>query len=183
MRKNFGPAPLLYPQPVMIIGTWNEDGTANAMNAAWGGIAGNDTIIIDLGAHKTTENILKNKDFTVSIADAPHLVEADYVGIVSGNKVPDKVEKAGLHAKAAENVNAPYFEEFPLTLECRFLESTPYGIAAKILNVTADESILDEKGGIDPAKLQAITYDPYNHDYIVLGETVGHAFSDGNKLK
>ena len=116
MRKNFGAKPFLYPQPVLIIGTYNEDGTANAMNAAWGGICGADKIMIDLSRHRTTDNILRNKEFTVSVADAAHVVEADYVGLVSANKVPDKLEKAGLHTVKSEFVNAPIIEEFLVLL-------------------------------------------------------------------
>ena len=87
MRKNFGAKPFLYPQPVMILGTYDENGKANAMNAAWGGIVGANEIIVDLSAHKTTDNIVKNKAFTVGVADLEHLVACDYVGIVSANNV------------------------------------------------------------------------------------------------
>jgi flavin reductase (DIM6/NTAB) family NADH-FMN oxidoreductase RutF len=108
MRKDFGAKPILYPQPVLIIGTYSEDGTPNAMNAAWGGICGANKIIIDLGQHKTTDNILRSKEFTVAVADAPHMVEADFVGLVSGNNVPDKLAKAGLHTVRSDKVNGSY---------------------------------------------------------------------------
>jgi flavin reductase (DIM6/NTAB) family NADH-FMN oxidoreductase RutF len=182
MRKDFGAKAILYPMPVLIIGTYNEDGTPNGMNAAWGGICGADKIIIDLGTHKTTENIMRNKEFTVSVADAGHVVEADYIGIVSGNNVPDKLAKAGLHTEKSSNVNAPIITEFPITLECKLLRATEDGIVGKIVNVCADEKVLDENGNIDPNKVDAITYDPSHHTYIKLGETVGNAFSDGKKL-
>jgi flavin reductase (DIM6/NTAB) family NADH-FMN oxidoreductase RutF len=183
MRKDFGAQPILYPQPVLIIGTYSEDGTPNAMNAAWGGLCGANKLIIDLASHKTTDNILRNKEFTVAVTDTPHVLEADYVGIVSANKVPDKVAKAGLHTVKSDKVNAPILEEFPITLECRLLRVTEDGIVGEIVNVCADERVLDENGQIDPAKVQAITYDPVRHTYIQLGETVGNAFSDGAKLK
>jgi flavin reductase (DIM6/NTAB) family NADH-FMN oxidoreductase RutF len=163
MRKDFGAQPILYPQPVLIIGTYSEDGTPNAMNAAWGGLCGANKLIIDLASHKTTDNILRNKEFTVAVADAPHVLEADYVGIVSANKVPDKVAKAGLHTVKSDKVNAPILEEFPITLECRLLRVTEDGIVGEIVNVCADERVLDENGQIDPAKVQAITYDPVRH--------------------
>jgi flavin reductase (DIM6/NTAB) family NADH-FMN oxidoreductase RutF len=182
MRKDFGAKPILYPQPVLIIGTYNEDGTPNAMNAAWGGICGADKIIIDLGVHRTTDNIVRNKEFTVAVADASHVVEADYVGIVSGNKVPDKLAKAGLHTEKSDKVNAPIITEFPITLECKLLRVTEDGIVGKIVNVCADERVLDENGEIDPNKVEAITYDTVRHTYIKIGETVGNAFSDGKKL-
>ena len=114
MRKNFGAKPLLYPMPVFIIGTYNPDGTPNAMNAAWGGTADTELISICLGEHRTTDNIFARKAFTVSMADASHVVECDYFGIVSGNDVPDKVERAGFHATKAEFVDAPVFEELPM---------------------------------------------------------------------
>jgi flavin reductase (DIM6/NTAB) family NADH-FMN oxidoreductase RutF len=183
MRKDFGAKPILYPQPVLIIGTYNEDGTPNAMNAAWGGLCGANKIIIDLSQHKTTDNILRNQAFTVAVADTPHMVEADYMGLVSGNKVADKVAKAGLHTEKSGKVNAPIIEEFPITLECKLLRVTEEGIVGEIVNVCAQERVLDENGEIDPAKVQAITYDPVRHTYIQLGETVGNAFSDGAKLK
>jgi flavin reductase (DIM6/NTAB) family NADH-FMN oxidoreductase RutF len=182
MRKDFGAKPILYPQPVLIIGTYNEDGTPNAMNAAWGGICGADKIFIDLGSHRTTDNIVRNKEFTVAVADASHVVEADYVGMVSGNKVPDKLAKAGLHTEKSDKVNAPIITEFPITLECQLLRVTEDGIVGKIVNVCADERVLDENGEIDPNKVEAITYDTVRHTYIQLGETVGNAFSDGKKL-
>ena len=183
MRKNFGAKPFLYPQPVLILGTYNEDGTANAMNAAWGGICDADKIIIDLGSHRTTDNILRNKEFTVAVADATHVVEADYLGVVSGNDVPDKLAKAGLHTSKSEFVNAPIIDEFPMTLECKLLEKTLYGVVGQIINVCIDEAVLDEKGAVDIAKLGAITFDPINSTYVKLGEKVGNAFSDGNKLR
>ena len=102
MRKNFGAKAMCYPMPVFIIGTYNADGTPNAMNAAWGGISEETeiTICIDSG-HKTAQNLLARKAFTVSMATARMLVACDYVGIVSGNKVPDKFAKAGFHATAS----------------------------------------------------------------------------------
>lgn len=183
MRKDFGPKPILYPMPVLILGTYNKDGTPNAMNAAWGGICGENKIIIDLGGHRTTDNLLRNKAFTVAVADAAHVVEADYVGVVSGNEVPDKVARAGLHTVASSRVNAPIIEEFPITLECRLLRVTEEGVVGEILNVCADERVLDGAGQIDPSKVEAITYDPVGHTYIKLGDVVGHAFSDGMRLR
>lgn len=182
MRKNFGAKPFLYPQPVLIIGTYNEDGTANAMNAAWGGLCGADKLIIDLASHRTTDNILRTGEFTVSVADAAHVVEADYVGIVSANKVTDKLEKAGLHTFKSEFVNAPVIEEFPMTFECKLLRQTEDGIVGKIVNVNIDERVLNEQGTVDVDKLGAITFDAMNYAYVKLGERVGNAFSDGKKL-
>lgn len=186
MRKNFGAKPFMYPLPVLIIASYDKDGIPNAMNAAWGGIADYKQIALYLSAeHKTMKNILSKKAFTVSIADAAHVVEADYVGIVSGNNVPDKLDKAGLHTTKSEFVDAPLIDEFPMALECKFVSFDEESelLIGEIVNVCVDEDALSENGSIDPMKLNPITYDPANHAYYTLGEKVGNAFSDGKKLK
>lgn len=186
MKKNFGANPWLYPMPVLIIASYDEDGTPDAMNAAWGGISGNQQISMCLDAgHKTVANIKKRGAFTVSLADAAHVSECDYVGIVSGNDEPDKVAKAGFHTSKSAFVDAPIIDELPMALECRMIsydEETECMIG-EIVNVCADESVLSSDGKIDPAKLQPITFDPVNSAYLVLGEKVGEAFEDGLKLK
>lgn len=185
MRKNFGSKPFVYPQPVFIISTYDENGIVDAMNAAWGCIADYKKIGMYLDArHKTVKNILFKKAFTVSMATVDYVVESDYVGIVSGNDVPNKVDIAGWHTMKSEFVDAPIIEELPLTLECEFesYDEESELMIGKIINVSADECILT-KDKIDPSKLNPITYDPVNHKYIALGETVGNAFKDGNKLK
>ena len=186
MRKNFGPKPYLYPQPVLIIATYGEDGTPDAMNAAWGGISDSNRGAMYLSAgHKTVQNILSRKAFTVSMADEDHVVECDYVGIVSANQVPDKLARAGLHTTISQFVDAPLIDELPMALECRFLsfdEETEL-LLGEIINVSAEEYILGEDGKIDPAKLRPISFDPVNHDYLALGEKVGRAFQDGKRLK
>ena len=186
MRKNFGAKPFLYPQPVLIIATYGEDGTPDAMNAAWGGISDSSQIAMYLSAsHKTVKNILSRKAFTVSMADAAHVVECDYVGIVSGNDVPDKLAKAGLHTVKSEFVDAPLIEELPMALECRFISFDEESelLLGEIVNVCADECILREDGTIDPQKLKPIIFDAANHDYLVIGDKVGNAFEDGKALK
>ena len=185
MRKNFGAQTILYPMPVFIIATYNEDGTPNAMNAAWGGIHDTNQIGICIAPdHKTAKNILKRKYFTVSMADAAHVVPCDYVGIVSGNDVPDKLAKTGFTAIKSDFVDAPVIAELPMTLECRLIsfdEKTGCTVG-EIINVSADESILTE-GKIDPAELRPIIFDPVNHTYLELGGKAGDAFKDGLKLK
>ena len=186
MRKNFGAKPMCYPMPVYIIGTYNADGTPNAMNAAWGGISEDKEISICVSAeHKTTENILARKAFTVSMATAKYVSACDYVGVVSWNKEPDKFAKAGFHATKSEFVDAPLIDELPMAVECKLTsyDSESCRLVGEIVNVSADESVLNEDGKVDPAKLQPITYDPMNHHYLVLGEKVGHAFKDGLALK
>lgn len=126
------------------------------------------------------ENILERKAFTVSVADEAHLVEADYVGLVSGNDVPDKLERSGFHVTRSEFVDAPVIDELPLVLECRLLSYDPntHFMAGEIVNAGADEA-----GMIDPAKLKPLTFDPANGTYWSLGEKMGKAFSDGSQLK
>jgi len=186
MRKNFGAKPILYPQPVFIIATYGEDGTPDAMNAAWGGLSEENEISICVSAaHKTTKNILARKAFTVSMATADTVVACDYVGIASGNDVPDKFEKAGFHATKSELVDAPLIDELPMALECRLIsyDEKTCRLVGEIVNVSADESVLDEKGRIDPTRLRPITFDPSNNAYLVVGEKVGNAFRDGLALK
>lgn len=186
MRKNFGSKPYMYPMPVLIVATYDETGVANAMNAAWGVISDMNQITVYLSAgHKTVKNILAKKAFTVSMADASNVVEADYVGIVSGNKEPDKLEKTGWHTLKSELVDAPIIEELPMTLECKMVsyDEEAECMIGEIVNVSVDESILSEDGKIDLTKFRPIAYDPANHAYWTLGEKVGNAFADGNKLK
>ena len=185
MRKNFGAKPILYPQPVLIIASYDENGTPDAMNAAWGGISETDEISICLSAeHKTVKNILLRKAFTVSMATVETLVPCDYVGIVSGNDVTDKLSRAGLHAVKSEFVDAPLIEELPMALECTLLhyDAESCRMVGRIVNVCAEERILTD-GQIDPSKLHPITYDGMNHAYYVLGERVGSAFQAGRALK
>ena len=185
MRKNFGAKTWLYPMPVLIVGTYDENGMPNAMNAAWGGIYDTNQVMVCLADdHKTTENIKKTGAFTVSFATAKTVVPCDYVGIVSANKVPDKFSKAGFHEQKSEYVNAPIIKELPMTVECKLVKFNEDGICVgEIVNVSADESILDESGTIDVQKLDPIIYDSVTHAYRRLGDAVGRAFSDGKKLK
>lgn len=185
MRKSLGAKTLLYPQVVYIIGTYNEDGTPNAMNAAWGGIMGEDRVAICVDrTHRTTANFKRTGSFTVSPATVDTVVAADYVGIVSGNDVPDKVSRAGFHASKASNVDAPVFDELPLAAECEVVcydEETEV-LIGRIVDISADESVMTDSK-IDPAKLRPIAYDPGMHGYYSMSEKVGSAFRDGNRLK
>ena len=185
MRKNFGAKPMVYPMPVFIVAAYDDDGVANAMNAAWGGISEENEISLCLSAgHKTTKNILARKAFTVSMATADRVAECDYLGVVSGNRVADKVAACGLHTEKSTFVDAPLICELPMAVECRLKHYDPEAcrMVGEIVNVCADESVLTD-GVIDPAKLRPITYDPAAHGYYVLGEKVGQAFSDGLSLK
>ena len=185
MRKNLGAKAILYPMPVLIIGTYDEAGIPNAMNAAWGGISEQTEISICVDdSHKTAENAVKKGAFTVSIADRNNLVAADYVGIVSGNKEKDKIRKSGWTAEKSTFVDAPLFKELPVALECKLksYDKESCRLVGEIVNVCADEAVLDSEGKIDLEKFCPITYDPVHHTYRVLGEVVGKAFSDGKEL-
>ena len=186
--KSFGQKPWVLPQLVLIIGTYNQDGTPNAMNAAWGGQWDAKEIMISMGKHATTENLARCNEFTVAFATKDTMVASDFVGIVSAKKAPEKMQKTGWTATKAENVNAPVFTDFPMTLECRILRKIDeteegYYIVAEIVNILVDEAYLGEDGKPDVAKMQLITFEPVHHGYHVIGERVGNAFADGKVLK
>lgn len=185
MKKDFGKNPWFYPLPVLIVGTYDKDGNADAMNAAWGGLYGADMVELCLSeSHKTTKNIKEKKAFTVSFADVDNIKACDYVGIVSGNSTSDKMAKSGLTTEKSRFVDAPVINELPVVLECELVRFTEEGnVLGRIVNIAADESVLDDKGNIDLTKFRPITYEPVNHGYYVVGEKVGQAFSDGNALK
>ena len=186
MRKNLTPKAYIYPLPVLIVGAYDENGVPNAMNAAWGTVCDTAQVAICLSAgHKTVKNLLKGGAFTVAIADAKNVVAADYVGLVSGNKEPDKLVKTGWKITKSAFVNAPIIEDFPLVLECKLVSyDTDTEICiGEVVNVSADESVLDEKGKIDVEKLQPLCYASEVREYYTLGEKVGKAFFDGLKLK
>ena len=185
MRKNFGAKPYTYPQPVFILAAYGEDGTPCAMNAAWGGISEGDEISMCISAgHKTTKNILARGAFTVSMADKAHLA-CDYVGIVSGNSVPDKFARAGFHAVKSEFVDAPLISELAVALECRLRSYDPETcrLVGEIVNVSVDDSVLGADGNVDVTKVAPITFDPFNNTNVVLGGVAGKAFSAGKALK
>lgn len=185
MRKDFGVKPWFYPLPVLIIASYDENGKADAMNAAWGGIYDSDKIVLCLSAgHKTTNNIKEKGAFTISFADADHVAACDYVGIVSGNTVRDKIEKAGFTTIKSAFVDAPIICELPMALECRLIKVNEDGnLIGQIVNISVDECILGKDGLIDVQKLKPISYEPVHNDYLVIGEKVGNAFGDGNTLK
>ena len=185
MRKNFGAKTWLYPMPVLIVGSYDENGVANAMNAAWGGIYDTNLVMVCLADdHKTTDNIKRSGAFTLSFATVSTVVPSDYVGIVSANDTPDKLERAGFHTRKSEFVNAPLFEELPMTVECRLLKFNEDGICVgTIVNVSAEDSVLTPDGTVDAKKLDPIVYDSATHEYRRLGDVVGKAFSDGKKIK
>lgn len=186
--KNFKPKAWMLPQPVLIIGTYDEDGTPNAMNAAWGGQWDYHDIMISMGSHATTRNLNRCGEFTVAFATADQHVAADFVGLVSGKEMHDKIARTGWNVVKAENVDAPLFTDFPMTLECRIKEklnesNTGFYLIAEIVNIVCDEKYLGEDGEPDVEKMNLITFDPIHNGYIALGQRVGNAFKDGAALK
>ena len=187
MRQKLDITEGIFPMPVLMVATYNEDGSVNVMNAAWGTMQERGHVALNLTeSHKTVKNIKARGAFTVSIADAAHLTEADYFGVETGNRVPDKFAKSGLTASKAETVDAPVINEFPLCMECEFVEyqTNEYGcgVIGKVVNVTADEHVLKD-GQIDMSLVNAIAFDPYTHGYYKVSERVGEAFKDGLQLK
>ena len=187
MKKNLGVVPAVYPMPVLMVAAYDETGKVNVMNAAWGMICAMDKIALFIDEdHRTTQNLLKTKAFTVALADRKHMDVADFFGIASGNKIEDKFERTGYHAVKSEFVNAPVIGEFPVVMECELAEvvqtETMYAIVGRIINVAAEESVLDEKGKVDPVKLDALIFDQFRHGYYVTGEQAGKAWNAGAGL-
>ena len=187
MRVNIKTTEAIFPMPVLLVATYNEDGSIDVMNAAWGTMLERDHVILNLTeTHKTVQNIKARKAFTVSIADAAHVTEADYFGVVSGNNTPDKFANSGLTAEKSTLVDAPVINEFPICMECEFIEyqDDQYGcgVIGKVVNVAADESVMDGNS-VDIEKVSAIAFDPYTHGYYKVTERVGNAFKDGLQLK
>ena len=187
MKRKIKTTEAIFPMPVLMVATYNDDNSVDVMNAAWGMMLERDYVVLNLSEnHKTVQNIKKRKAFTVSIADAKHVVEADYFGVISANNTPNKFEKSGMTAAKSKKVDAPIVNEFPICLECEFVEYQDEqfgcGVVGKVVNVSADENVLTN-GQVDIAKLDAIAFDPYTHGYYKIGKRVGNAFKDGLKLK
>ena len=187
MKKDLGVNPYLFPMPTLMIATYNEDGTVDDMMMAWGGICAGNMVALNLEKeHKTCANLLKRKAFTISVPDVAHLKEADFLGIASANKMPDKFARSGLHAEKSEKVDAPIVTEFPLTLECK-VESMQeihgdYHVLGEIVGVLAEESVLNDQGKVDPVKLNAFVFDQFQNGYYAIGEKVGQAWKSGAGL-
>lgn len=187
MKKELEIKPYLFPMPVLMIATYDENDRVDVMNMAWGGICAPNMVSLNIDDdHKTSENIRKRGAFTLSIADIPHIEAADFFGIASGNKMEDKFERSGLTAVKSSKVDAPVVQEFPLTLECRVAEDKMevYGhhVIGEIVGVLAEESVLDEKGNVDPVKLNAFVFDQFQSGYYAIGEKVGQAWHTGAGL-
>jgi len=187
MRKDLGKQPAVFPMPVLMVTAYDENGTVQVMNAAWGMICGMDKIALFINKdHATTKAISKTEAFTVSLADREHMDAADYYGIATGNKMPDKFAKSGYHAEKSAHVNAPIITEFPVALECELAEivntENLHAVVGTIVNVSADEKVIGEKGKIDPMKLNALIFDQFQSGYYVATEKVGQAWESGAAL-
>lgn len=187
MKKQIKTTEAIFPMPVLLISTFNENGSVNVMNAAWGTMLDRDMVALNLTeTHKTVENIKARKGFVVHLADAKHVVEADWFGVVSGNKNPDKFAKSGMTFVKSELVDAPIINELPVAIECEFVEyqndSTGIGVIGKVVRTSVEEVNLKD-GKVDIDSLEAIAFDPYTHGYYKVGGRVGEAFKDGLKLK
>ncbi|MEE0875542.1 MAG: flavin reductase family protein [Ruminococcus sp.] len=187
MKKSLGSFPSVYPMPVLMVAAYDENGKVNVMNAAWGMICAMDKIALFIDEdHKTTQNLLKTKAFTVSIADKEHMDVADFFGIATGNKMADKFERTGYHAVKSDVVNAPVIDEFPYVMECELAEvintENMYAIVGKIVDTKAEESILDENDKVEVEKLQALIFDQFKHGYYVSGDKAGKAWNAGKDL-
>lgn len=187
MKKDLGVHPYLFPMPVLMIATFGENDKVDVMNMAWGGICDNNKVALNITeSHKTSENIKKRGAFTISVADIAHIEESDFFGIASGNKMDDKFERTGMHAIKSSRVDAPIIEEYPITLECKVIkiQNDEFGfrVIGEIVNVLADESVLDEKGKVDPTKLNAFVFDQFQSGYYKIGEKVGQAWNSGMKF-
>lgn len=187
MKKDLGVIPAVFPMPVLMVAAYDENEVPCVMNAAWGTICGMDKIALIIGeAHKTTKNIRVSKAFTVGLADKAHMAEADFFGIATGNKMPDKFEKSGCHAEKSRFVNAPVVTEFPVTMECELAEIIEtdnfHAVIGTIKNVIADEEVLNEKGKVNPEKLDALIFDQFRSGYYLAGKKVGKAWNAGKDL-
>lgn len=173
---------VILPEGVFIIGSYDESGVPNAMNAAWGVQSDWTEITLILGEHKTTENILKTGAFTVAFGTKDTALISDYFGMETGRRV-NKIEKAGCHTRPSEKVNAPIIEEYPLTLECTLKSWDPESgrMIGEIVGQHADERILTD-GKVDVEKMELIIFDPASHAYRLVGPVVGHAYRDGKQL-
>ena len=187
MKKDLGVLPAVFPMPVLMIATYDENGKVDVMNAAWGDISASGKIALFISEpHKSTKNIRLKKAFTVSIADTPHIAEADFFGTASANTMDDKFERTGMTAVKSKFVDAPVVQEFPVTMECELDDIVDtdviHAVVGKIVNVCADESVLDEDGKVEPSKLNAFAFDNFKNGYYAIGEKIGQAWDIGNKF-
>ena len=187
MKQQIKTTEAIFPMPVLLISTFNSDGSVDVMNAAWGTMLDRDMVALNLTeTNQTVQNLKARKGFVIHLADAKHVVEADWFGVVSGSKEPKKFEKSGMTFTKSELVDAPIINELPVAIECEFIEyqsdETGLGVIGKVVRTSVEEANMKD-GKIDIDSLEAIAFDPYPHGYYKVGGRVGEAFKDGLKLK
>jgi len=189
MKTSLGAKTIVYPTPVLVVGTYDAEGKPNVMTAAWGGICCSSPPCVTVSLRKATYsygNIMAQKAYTISIPSAAQAREVDFFGIASGKTI-DKLSAAGLTPVASELVNAPHVAECPLVLECRLRHTLEIGLhtqfIGEIMDVKADEAVLNEAGRPDISKIEPMIYAPETSDYYRVGERIGGAFSMGKALQ
>ncbi len=188
MKKSIGAKTIIYPIPILVVGTYDKAGKPNVMTAAWGGICCSSPPCVAVSLRKATYsygNIVERKAFTINIPSETYVKEIDYFGIVSG-KNKDKFSAAGLTPVKSDLVDAPYVKEFPFALECRLLHTIEIGLhtqfIGEIMDIKADESMLDENGSLDIEKIKPILFAPESRTYYRVGQYLGKAFSIGKEI-
>ena len=183
MKKDLKVTPGIFPMPVLMIGTYNEDGSVDVMNAAWGMAQSLNQLKLCLTeSHKTVKNMKRTMACTVALGTKDLMAESDYLGMVSANNAPDKFAKSGLHSKKSEKVDAPIIEEYPICMECKVIDFEEDGTLVEVVGVQAEEKYLNDDGTLKLYEMGIIAYDPYNQGYYVIGNKVGNAFQEGKKL-
>lgn len=188
MKKSLGPLTLLYPHPVLLVGTYDADGRPNLMNAAWGGICCSDPPCVAVSVRPSRHTFQAIRDrgaFTINIPSVDHVAQADFVGMASG-RTHDKFAEAGLTAAQSPVVDAPYMEQAPLVLACRLLHTFELGMhtqfVGQILDCLCDEEALGEGGQPDIEKVRPFLYAGGNRAYYEVGRRLAPAFSVGRTL-
>lgn len=187
MKRSIGAKTILHPTPVLIVGSYDEAGKPNMMTVAWGGICCSKPPCLNVSLRKATHSyagLVARQAFTVNVPSVDQIKQADYVGIYSGRD-EDKFAATGLTPTRSQLVNAPYIEEFPLVIECKIIHTIEIDLhtefIGEIMDVKADEAVLDEKGLPDITKVRPFVFEPNGRRYFALGENVGQAFSIGKK--
>jgi len=188
MKKSLGAKTIIYPTPILVIGTYDKNGKPNVMTAAWGGICCSSPPCLTVSLRKATytyASIGERKAFTVNIPSEKHIEVVDYFGIASGRN-EDKFSRSGLTPVKSDLVDAPYVEEFPFVLECKLIHTYEIGLhtqfIGEILDIKANEDVLDDKGNLSVEKIKPLAFIPILSDYYGLGKKLGQAFSIGKGI-
>lgn len=188
MKKNLGAKLLVYPTPVLVISTYDNEGRPNAMTAAWGGICCSSPPCVAISLRKATytySNLMEKKAFTINIPSENYTKEADYFGMVSGKK-EDKFAKTALTPVRSEIVDAPYIKEFPINLECKIIQITEIGLhtqfIGEVMNIKIDDTIQEKGDQPIIEQINPLIFAPDSRNYYTIGEQVAQAFSIGKDI-